>query len=442
MEVNVKNTNNIISKVYKNSIAEELGIEVGDLLISINGEPIHDIIEYRFLLSDEYLEVEIQKQNREIYIYEIEKDYDDDLGIEFTNPIIDKAKSCRNKCVFCFIDQLPKGMRETLYFKDDDSRLSFLQGNFVTLTNMSEEDINNIIKYRISPINISVHTTNPELRKTMIKNKFAGNLYSIMQRLAEAQIQMNCQIVLCPGYNDKEELERTVSDLAKLYPYVNSAAAVPVGITKHRDHLPTLEIFNEQTASETIDQVEKLHEKYLKELGTRFIFLSDEFYVMANRKLLDYDEYEGFIQFENGVGMISKLEREIKDSLENLSKDQISKVKKVSIATGHSAYEFICDMAKCIMDKCPNVEINVHKIINNFFGDTITVSGLVTATDIIDQLKDKDLGETLYIPRSMLKADEEIFLDNITLEELSNTMNIEVVPCLNKGQDFVDKILK
>ena len=442
MEVNVKNTNNVISKVYKDSIADELGIEVGDLLISINGEPIHDIIEYRFLLSDEYLEVEIQKQNREVYIYEIEKDYDDDLGIEFTNPIIDKAKSCRNKCVFCFIDQLPKGMRETLYFKDDDSRLSFLQGNFVTLTNMSEEDINNIIKYRISPINISVHTTNPELRKTMIKNKFAGNLYSIMERLAEAQIQMNCQIVLCPGYNDKEELERTVSDLTKLYPYVNSAAAVPVGITKYREHLPNLEIFNEKTAGETIDQVDKLQKKYLKELGTRFIFLSDEFYIMANRKLLDYDEYEGFIQFENGVGMISKFEREIKDYLENLSEDHKSKIKKVSIATGHSAYEFMCEMAKCIMEKCPNVQIDVYKIINNFFGDTITVSGLVTATDIIDQLKDKNLGETLYIPRSMLKADEEIFLDNITLENLSDIMGLEVVPCLNEGKDFIDKILK
>ena len=377
-----------------------------------------------------------------MYIYEIEKDYDDDLGIEFTNPIIDKAKSCRNKCVFCFIDQLPKGMRETLYFKDDDSRLSFLQGNFVTLTNMSEEDIDNIIKYRISPINISVHTTNPELRKTMIKNKFAGNLYSIMERLAEAQIQMNCQIVLCPGYNDKEELERTVSDLTKLYPYVNSAAAVPVGITKHREHLPNLEIFNEKTAGETIDQVDKLQKKYLKELGTRFIFLSDEFYIMANRKLLDYDEYEGFIQFENGVGMISKFEREIKDYLENLSEDHKSKIKKVSIATGHSAYEFMCEMAKCIMEKCPNVQIDVYKIINNFFGDTITVSGLVTATDIIDQLKDKNLGETLYIPRSMLKADEEIFLDNITLENLSDIMGLEVVPCLNEGKDFIDKILK
>ena len=442
MEVNVKNVNNIISKVYKDSIAYELGIEVGDLLISINDQPIHDIIEYRFLLSDEYIEVEIQKINGEIYVYEIEKEYDDDLGIEFSNPIIDKAKSCRNKCVFCFIDQLPKGMRETLYFKDDDSRLSFLQGNFVTLTNMSEEDIDKIIRYRISPINISVHTTNPELRQKMIKNKFAGKLYDIMKRLADAQIQMNCQIVLCPGYNDKEELERTVSDLSKLYPYVNSAAAVPVGITKHRDHLPNLEIFNEKTARETIEQVEKLHEKYLKELGTRFIFLSDEFYVMANKKLLDYDEYEGFIQFENGVGMISKLEREIQDQLTTLSEEKINIKKKVSIATGHSAYEFICKMAKEIMDKCPNMEINVYKIINNFFGETITVSGLITATDIMDQLKGIDLGETLYIPRSMLKADEDIFLDNITLEELNNKMGIEVIPCLNEGKDFVDKILK
>lgn len=442
MEVNVKNTNNIISKVYKNSIAEELGIEVGDLLISINDQPIHDIIEYRFLLSDEYLEVEIKKKNNEIYVYEIEKEYDDDLGIEFTNPIIDKAKSCRNKCVFCFIDQLPKGMRETLYFKDDDSRLSFLQGNFVTLTNMSEEDIDNIIKYRISPINISVHTTNPELRKTMIKNKFAGKLYEIMKRLADAQIQMNCQIVLCPGYNDKEELERTVSDLTKLYPYVNSAAAVPVGITKHRDHLPHLEIFNEKTASETIDLVNKLQEKYLKELGTRFIFLSDEFYMIANRQLLDYDEYEGFIQFENGVGMISKLEREIRDYLVTNPKNSMDVKKKVSIATGHSAYNFICDMANCMMEKYPGLDIKVHKIINNFFGDTITVSGLITATDIIDQLKNEDLGQTLYIPRSMLKADEEIFLDNITLEELQKIMNMEIVPCLNEGKDFVDKILK
>ncbi|MGL4913742.1 MAG: DUF512 domain-containing protein [Romboutsia sp.] len=442
MEVNVKNVNNVISKVYKDSIAQELGIEIGDLLISINGQAIHDIIEYRFLLSDEYLEVEIKKINGEIYIYEIEKEYDDDLGIEFTNPIIDQAKSCRNKCVFCFIDQLPQGMRETLYFKDDDSRLSFLQGNFVTLTNMSEDDINNIIKYRISPINISVHTTNPELRQKMIKNKFAGKLYSIMERLAEAKIQMNCQIVLCPGYNDKEELTRTIKDLETLYPYVNSAAIVPVGTTKHRSHLPNLDIFNEKTANETINQVHELHKVYLEKIGTRFAFLSDEFYIIANRKLLEYDEYEGFIQFENGVGMISKLEREIQEHLKTLSKEKYSTKKKVSIATGHSAFEFIKNMGQEIMNVCEDVEINVYKIVNNFFGDTITVSGLITATDIIDQLKDKDLGETLYIPRSMLKADEEIFLDNITLEEIQKKMEIEVVPCLNEGCDFVDKILK
>ena len=433
---------NVITSVMPDSIAEEVGIEENDILLSVNGEKIVDIIDYRFLTNDEEIVLEIQKPNGEVWDYEIEKEYGEELGLEFGGGIMDKAKRCSNKCMFCFIDQNPRGMRESLYFKDDDSRLSFLQGNFVTLTNMKEEDIDRIIRYRISPINISVHTTNPELRKTMIKNKFAGNLYSIMERLAEAQIQMNCQIVLCPGYNDKEELERTVSDLTKLYPYVNSAAAVPVGITKHREHLPNLEIFNEKTAGETIDQVDKLQKKYLKELGTRFIFLSDEFYIMANRKLLDYDEYEGFIQFENGVGMISKFEREIKDYLENLSEDHKSKIKKVSIATGHSAYEFMCEMAKCIMEKCPNVQIDVYKIINNFFGDTITVSGLVTATDIIDQLKDKNLGETLYIPRSMLKADEEIFLDNITLENLSDIMGLKVVPCLNEGKDFIDKILK
>ncbi|MGL5330801.1 MAG: DUF512 domain-containing protein [Peptostreptococcaceae bacterium] len=442
MEVNVKKSNNVISKVYKGSIAEEVGIEVGDLLISINDQEIHDIIEYKFLMSDEYIELEIQKINGQIYVYEIEKDYDDDLGIEFTNPIIDKAKSCRNKCVFCFIDQLPEGMRETLYFKDDDSRLSFLQGNFVTLTNMSEEDINNIIRYRISPINISVHTTNPELRQKMIHNRFAGKLYEIMQRLSEAGIQMNCQIVLCPGYNDKEELARTISDLEKLYPQVNSAAIVPVGITKHRSHLPNLDIFNKDTARETINQIHELQKHYLEKIGTRFAFLSDEFYIIANEELLKYDEYEGFIQFENGVGMISKLEREIQDYLESLPQDKITKNKKVSIATGHSAYEFIKNMANLVMSKFNNVEINVYKIVNNFFGETITVSGLITATDIIDQLKAEDLGETLYIPRAMLKADEEIFLDNITLEEIQEKMNIEVVPCENDGIDFIDKILK
>ena len=442
MEVNVKNINNLISKVYKDSIADEIGIEVDDILLSVNGEKVEDIIQYKFLISDEYIELEIQKKDGKIYLYEIEKDYDEELGIEFTNPIIDKAKSCRNKCVFCFIDQLPEGMRETLYFKDDDSRLSFLQGNFVTLTNMSEDDINNIIKYRISPINISVHTTNPELRQKMINNRFAGKLLDIMKRLAEAGIEMNAQIVLCPGYNDKEELDRTLNDLANLHPYVNSAAIVPVGITRYRKNLAKLEIFDEKSAGETIDQVDKLQQKFLKELNTRFAFLSDEFYIIAKRPLLKYDEYEGFIQFEDGVGMITKMGTEVVKYLDTINDDRLNKTKKVSIATGNSAYEFMCEMANKIMAKFKNIEINVYKIKNNYFGETITVAGLLTATDLIDQLKNKDLGETLYITRSMMKSDEEIFLDNITLKELEEKLNIEVIPCQNEGKDVVDKVTK
>ena len=442
MEVNVKNINNLISKVYKDSIADEIGIEVDDILLSVNGEKVEDIIQYKFLISDEYIELEIQKKDGKIYLYEIEKDYDEELGIEFTNPIIDKAKSCRNKCVFCFIDQLPEGMRETLYFKDDDSRLSFLQGNFVTLTNMSEDDINNIIKYSISPINISVHTTNPELRQKMINNRFAGKLLDIMKRLAEAGIEMNAQIVLCPGYNDKEELDRTLNDLANLHPYVNSAAIVPVGITRYRENLAKLEIFDEKSAGETIDQVDKLQQKFLKELNTRFAFLSDEFYIIAKRPLLKYDEYEGFIQFEDGVGMITKMGTEVVKYLDTINGDRLNKTKKVSIATGNSAYKFMCEMANKIMAKFKNIEINVYKIKNNYFGETITVAGLLTATDLIDQLKNKDLGETLYITRSMMKSDEEIFLDNITLKELEEKLNIEVIPCQNEGKDVVDKVTK
>ena len=442
MEVNVKNSNNIISRIYPGSIAEELEIEVGDLLISVNGEKVKDIIQYRFLTDDEYIELEIQTKSGERVVYEIEKDYDEELGLEFTNPIIDKAKSCRNKCMFCFIEQLPKGMRETLYFKDDDSRLSFLQGNFVTLTNMSEQDIEDIIRYRISPINISVHTTNPELRQRMITNRFAGKLYSIMERLAEAGITMNCQIVLCPGVNDGKELERTITDLSNLYPNVNSVAIVPVGVTRYRDHLPHLEIFNEKTANEALDLVEGLQEKCLEKFGSRFAFMSDEFYIIANREIPDYDSYEGFLQFEDGVGMIRKLGTEIENYLDELPDDYDVREKTVSIATGKSAYEFINSMAELIMKKFPQVKINVYRIVNEFWGETITVSGLITAQDIIKQTEGKERGETLYITRSMLKADELIFLDDVTLEQLEEILGNEVVPCENEGHDFVDKILK
>lgn len=442
MEVNVKNSNNIISRVYPGSIAEELDIEIGDILISVNGEKVKDIIQYRFLTDDDYIELEIETKNGERVVYEIEKEFDEELGIEFTNPIIDKAKSCRNKCMFCFIDQLPKGMRETLYFKDDDSRLSFLQGNFITLTNMSEQDINDIIRYRISPINISVHTTNPELRQKMITNRFAGKVYGIMERLADAGITMNCQIVLCPGVNDGKELERTINDLSALYPNVNSVAIVPVGITKHREHLPHLEIFNKDTANEAIDLVEGLQKKCFDKFGSRFAFMSDELYIIAERELPDYDSYEGFLQFEDGVGMIRKLGEEIKYELENLPEEFDVREKTVSIATGSSAYEFICEMAELVMSRFPQIKINVYKIRNEFWGETITVSGLITAQDLIKQLSSVEKGETLYITRSMMKADEEIFLDDVTLEELEKILGVEVVASENNGKDFVEKILK
>ncbi len=276
----------------------------------------------------------------------------------------------------------------------------------------------------------------------MINNRFAGRVLDIMKRLAEAGIEMNAQIVLCPGYNDKEELDRTLNDLANLHPYVNSVAIVPVGITRYRDNLAKLDIFNEKSASETIDQIDKLQAKFLKELKTRFAFLSDEFYIIAKRPLLKYDEYEGFIQFEDGVGMITKMGTEIVKYLETIDDDRLNKTKKVSIATGSSAYKFIKEMSDRIMNKFKNIEINVYKIKNNYFGETITVSGLLTATDLIDQLQDKDLGETLYITRSMMKSDEEIFLDNVTLKQLEEKLNVEVVPCQNEGQDMVDKVTK
>lgn len=438
---NIEEIQNIISAVNKGSIAEELDIEVGDILLSINDKKIEDIIEYKFFIADEYLEVKIQKKDGQVYIYEIEKEYDEDLGIEFINPIIDRAKSCRNKCIFCFIDQLPKGMRETLYFKDDDSRLSFLQGNFITLTNMSEDDIQKMIQYRISPVNISVHTTNPDLRVKMLNNKNAGKLYGIMKRLADAGIEMNAQIVLCPDVNDGENLHRTLNDLSKLHPHVRSVAVVPIGLTKYREGLFEAKIYNRDSSLEVIDFIHKFQQKSLGNIGTRFVFLSDEFYVMAQKKIPSYEAYEGFVQIENGVGLICKLEREIDDYLQKTFV-RLKKQRTVSIATGKSAYEFIKKVSSKVMSNVQNLKINVYKINNDYFGHTITVSGLITATDIINQLKDKNLGDKLIIPKAMLKSDEDVFLDNITLDELEKKLNIKIDAAKNEGADFVKKLIK
>ena len=430
---------NVITSVMPDSIAEEVGIEENDILLSVNGEKIVDIIDYRFLTNDEEIVLEIQKPNGEIWDYEIEKDYGEELGLEFGGGIMDKAKRCSNKCMFCFIDQNPKGMRESLYFKDDDSRLSFLQGNFVTLTNMKEEDIDRIIKYRISPINISVHTTNPELRVKMLGNRFAGSVYDRIKRLAEAGIEMHCQIVLIPEVNNGEELKRTITELYELYPSVANVAVVPIGVTKYREGLVKVKTFNEETSRKELEVIMEFQKRFMEEINDPFVRFSDEFYLVAGIDVPEEDFYNGYEQIEDGIGMIRCFREAINYTAQDLNKN----IKGTfSVPTGKLAYEEVKSGMKKLMDVNPNIKIDTYKIINNFFGETITVSGLLTATDLIDQLKNKDLGETLYITRSMMKADEEIFLDNITLKELEEKLNIEVIPCQNEGIDVVDKITK
>lgn len=433
---NLSESKNIIEEIAQGSIAEELEIETGDILLSINDSQVKDIIDYKYLVSDEYLLVEIEKANGDIWEYEIEKDFEEDLGIIFTNPLIDRAKSCRNKCIFCFIDQLPPNMRETLYFKDDDSRLSFLQGNFITLTNMSEEEIDRIIKYRLSPINISVHTTNPNLRVHMLKNKNAGKIFPILKKFHEAKLDINCQIVLVPGVNDGEELNKTLLDLSSLYPSVESVAVVPVGITKYRERLEKLTPYDKHLSEELLDYIFKMQDKFLNELGTRFIFPSDEFFALCKKETPAYDEYEGFPQLENGVGLMKSFEHDIRVQLKELEDNMILD-KKYIIATGTLAYDFMKKMSKEIMDKYRGLELEVVPIVNNFFGEKITVSGLITGFDLISQLKGKK-SHGIIIPRTMMKSDEEIFLDNISLEEVEKELKTKIMVSKVEGKNFVD----
>lgn len=438
MELNtVVKGENIIDGVMPGSIAEELDIERGDILISANGKEIQDIIDYRYITTDEYVVLLVEKQDGELWELEIEKEYAEDLGLTFTNPLIDNARSCTNNCMFCFIDQLPEGMRETLYFKDDDSRLSFLQGNFITLTNLSDEEIDRIIEYRISPVNISVHTTNPNLRRKMLNNKNAGKIYDILKRFHSVNIEMDCQIVLVPHVNDGEELERTLRDLSALYPNVNSVAVVPIGVTKFREGLHPVETFNKETSTRLVNIIEKVQEDYLKELGTRFVFASDEFYVLADREVPKEEAYEGFSQIENGVGLIRNFQIEVKEELEYLEGDLVLD-REYIIPTGTLAYDFMKGIAKMVMDRFSGLKINVVEIKNKFFGETITVAGLLTATDIIDQLKGMDLGDGLIITKDMLKADEDIFLDNITLDEFKEKLDSEVIVAKVDGHEFIE----
>ncbi|WP_461612203.1 DUF512 domain-containing protein [Clostridium sp. Marseille-QA1073] len=437
---------NLVSKVLPNSIAEEVEIESGDKLISINGNNVKDIIDYKFLITDEYLELEVEKPNGEIWEIEIEKDYDEDLGIVFKEAILDRPMSCHNKCVFCFIDQLPPGMRQTLYFKDDDSRLSFLQGNFLTLTNMKEEDIERIIKYRISPINVSVHTTNPELRIKMLNNRFAGNIYDILKRLAEAGIKVNTQVVCCPDINDGEELIRTIEDLYVLYPSVENLAVVPLGITKFRANLPHLKLFTKEKSKELIESVKVLQDKYVKENGTPFVRLSDEFYVMAESEPPSKEHYGGYEQLEDGIGMIRILKNTIKEQVEYLNKKGKG---SFTMITGVSAKTVLEEVANSIMKVNSNIKINVIAVENKFFGTTITVAGLLTGIDIINTAKGETLGDYIIIPNNMLKKGYELgeeieglLLDDYTVRDLEKILNKKFLVCDYAGDDLINILNK
>lgn len=434
----MKDIDTTVTAVYPDSIAEEAGIEPGDKILSINENKFYDILEYRYLVSENEITVEVEKKNGDIELLQIENGYED-LGIEFSTGLIDKAQSCRNKCIFCFIDQLPKGMRDTVYFKDDDTRLSFLQGNYVTLTNMDDEQIERMIKMRISPINISVHTTNPDLRVKMLKNKNAGRLYSVMQKFAANEIYMNCQIVLCPDYNDKDELDRTLNDLANLHPYVNSISVVPVGLTRYREGLCALKPFDAKMSYDTIMQVTQWQDELLEELGTRLVYLSDEFYVNAKLPIPKSECYEGFAQIENGVGLIASMREEFDEAIELIKPKKRSR--SVMLATGEIAGEFIKSLADRVMSACKGVDIRVYPIKNEFFGGGVNVSGLVCGCDLIKQLSDKPKADVLIIPSVMLRGDDEIFLDDTTVAQVEESLGMPVCAVDNDGYMFIEAIL-
>lgn len=442
----------IIKAVYPDSIAAELEIEPGDALLEINGKKIGDVFDYRYMIKDEYIEVLIRKSDGEEWLYEIEKDYDDDLGLEFDNGLMSDYRSCSNKCIFCFIDQMPPGMRETLYFKDDDSRLSFLQGNYITLTNMNEEDIDRIIRMQLAPINISVQATNPELRCKMLNNRFAGEKLAYIKKLYEGHVEMNGQVVLCKNVNDKEELDRTIQDLSQYLPFMRSVSVVPAGITKYRDGLFPIELFTKEEAAHVIDQIESYQQGFYEKYGLHFIHASDEWYITAERDFPEEERYDGYIQLENGVGMMRLLMTEFKEALHECINDSDYPGKKetltrtLTIATGKLTYATMQGFVDQIRGAFPGIRIHVKAIRNDFFGETITVSGLITGQDLIAQLKEekeqgKDLGDTLIIPSNMLRMGEAVFLDDLTVSDVEQALHMKLVAVEQSGQELLDAIL-
>ncbi len=429
-----------ISGVKNNSICHRKGIKAGDELLKINGEDIMDVLDFDFYMAEQNITMTFKCDGK----YRVIKAKSTDCGLEFETYLMDKQQHCKNKCIFCFIDQLPKGMRESLYFKDDDSRLSFLFGNYITLTNISEHEIERVIKMHISPVNISVHTMNPELRVKMMKNKNAGESLKIIKRFADAGIQMNTQLVLCPGINDGDELRRSIEELSAFYPSVQSIAAVPVGLTKFREGLEKLEPYNKQTASEVIDIIEEYSNKFRKEFGVGLCYPADEFFIKAERDLPNEAYYDDYPQLDNGVGLVRSFYNDFLYELENNNYEP--KHKKVTLATGVDFYPFLLTLCKKAEEKY-NIEIQVKKIVNNFFGKTITVSGLVTGIDLYEQLKNCDLGEFLFLPSSMISdytnhtENKNKFLDDMTVEELEQSLNTKVILTNGDGGQVLKDIL-
>ena len=430
-----------ITGVEKNSPASKAKILPGDLLVSINGNGITDVLDYRFYITEKKLDVELSRRGETVHVT-IKKDQYDDIGLEFATYLMDKKHSCKNKCVFCFIDQNPKGMRDDIYFKDDDSRLSFFFGNYITLTNLTDEDIDRIIKMRISPVNISVHTTNPELRVKMMKNKNAGTSLRFLDRLREGDITMNAQIVLCKNLNDGKELERTLDDLSAYYPHIESIAVVPSGLTMHREGLYPLEMFSSEDARAVIAQIDRRRAENERLYGERIVQAADEWYLNAGLPLPEEDYYDGYPQLDNGVGCITNQKNEILDEIEALQEENfaLETPRTVSVVTGKAAYDFIDAMAKRLCEAFPGLDVRVYCAINRFFGETITVSGLLTGGDMYDCLKDKCIGQTLFIPAVTLRHEGDLFLDNMSLKEFAERLHVSVVPLSNDGADFVRKL--
>ncbi len=429
-----------IENVLNGSYGEKAGILKDDVLVSINGNEIFDVLDYRFYIQSRKLSITLLRQGQEISTNIRKGDEFADIGLEFNTYLMDKQHSCKNKCIFCFVDQMPKGMRDTLYFKDDDSRMSFLFGNYITLTGLCDREVQRIMDMHISPVNISVHTMNPELRVKMMKNPNAGKVLSILDRFSEKGIEMNTQLVLCPGINDGDELRFSLEELSKLYPSVKSIAAVPVGLTKYRDGLYPLRTYTKEEAAQVIDIIDEFNAHFsFFNGGKNLAYASDEFYLIAQRPLPDGDYYGEYSQLDNGVGMCTLLKEEFMSALDETPEREVNK--KLTLATGYAAYDLLKELCHKAQAKFKGLNIDVIKIKNEFFGDTVTVAGLVTGADFKNQLKDLDLGECVLIPRVSLRNEGDKFLDDVTIEELSETLNIPVIPVENDGYKLLEMII-